>query len=104
MQALLRILILVLFSISGFSQGLNNIWMMGYKSWAGQPFGGTRVDFLSGAINISYHPTPMNFIGTNGIMSDRSGNLLFSSNGIYVANAMGAVSYTHLTLPTNREV
>ena len=62
---------------------------MGYKSWAGQPYGGTRVDFLSGVINISYHPTPMNFIGTNGIISDRLGNLLFSSNGIYVANALG---------------
>jgi len=60
---------------------------MGYYSWGGPPYGGTNMDFIGSALNISYHPRIMNFATTNGVICDKNGNLLFSSNGIFVANA-----------------
>ena len=57
---------------------------MGYDSWAGQPYGGSRFEFSTGAINISYQPIHMNFNMTNGVITDRMGNLLFSSNGSFI--------------------
>jgi hypothetical protein len=60
---------------------------MGYQSWGGPPFGGTNLDFAGGILNIKYEKRKMNFSETNGVMCDKNGKLLFSSNGIYIANA-----------------
>ena len=71
--------------ISG--QGINNRWVFGYSCCAGN-FGATDLDFSSGAVNIILKQRYMNFLETNGIISDGNGDLLFVSNGIYVANAL----------------
>jgi len=80
-----------LFSVlisNGFSQGINNLWLMGYQSWAGPPlFGGVNMDFSGGVLNTSYQSRPMNFNCTNSNICDAAGNLLFCCNGLYIANA-----------------
>ncbi len=72
-----------------FGQGLTNLWMMGYNNLSGPPLGGTNIDFSSGSPNIYYVNRTMNFSRTNGIITNKTGNLLFSTNGIYIGNANG---------------
>ncbi|MCX6897052.1 MAG: hypothetical protein NTZ16_16510, partial [Verrucomicrobia bacterium] len=68
-------------------QGVSNKWIMGYSCC--QPdFGGVDIDFNLGIPNIILHDRYMGFTETVGSISDVNGNLLFYSNGIYVANAL----------------
>jgi hypothetical protein len=60
---------------------------MGYSSWAGPGFGGVNMDFTSGVLNVSPQSRLMNFNETNGVICDTNGIFLFSSNGIWIANA-----------------
>lgn len=60
---------------------------MGCCSWAGPPFGEFKVDFTGSSLTIIPQIWKMNFNCTNGEICDRNGNLLFSSNGIWVSNA-----------------
>jgi hypothetical protein len=68
------------------SQGINNLWLMGYESWAGPPFGGININFINGTADTSYINRNMNFNATNAVISDGLGNLLFYTNGVYIAN------------------
>lgn len=86
MKKIILFLIVVFFKQYSFSQGVNNLWLMGYASWAGTPWGGTNFDFAGGNLNVSYQSRVMNFNCTNGVICDRNGNFLFSSNGIWIAN------------------
>ncbi len=82
-----RLLIfLILFSLKNFSQGINNLWLSGYQTVA-FPWGGSILDFNGGSINMTYETRPIFFTGTNGVIADHNGNLLFCSNGVYIANA-----------------
>jgi hypothetical protein len=81
--------VLLVFSKSVSSQGISNLWVMGYESISGPPFGGTNIDFIGGTPNITYLNRNMNFEETNAVICNVSGNLLFYSNGIYVADATG---------------
>jgi len=86
----MRLFVVIFFScliINSFAQGIDNLWLMGYENISGLPLGGTDFNFSGGSINISYHPRLMNFLRTNGVISNSSGNLLFSSNGVFIANA-----------------
>jgi hypothetical protein len=74
---------------SAFAQGVNNVWLMGYESVAGLPLGGSRINFFSGVADTSYEFREMNFEQSNASICDILGNLLFYTNGIYVANATG---------------
>lgn len=67
--------------------GVNNNWLMGYQEWGGIPFGETKIDFYYGSPVISYYPVPMDFRHTHANISDSSGNLLFYTNGVYIADA-----------------
>ena len=80
-------LILAGISLNAPGQGINNIWLMGYSSSAGLPFGNTRIDFSSGVPNITYDSINMNFSITHANISDSAGNLLFYTNGYYIADA-----------------
>ncbi len=71
--------------ISG--QGIDNRWVFGYSCCAGN-FGGTDLDFSSGFADVILSQRYMNLNCTVGSISDRNGNLLFVSNGIYIANAL----------------
>jgi hypothetical protein len=71
------------------AQGLNNLWMGGYASWAGPPYGGVDIDFSSGSLVVSAVSRDIGFFRTNTNITDASGAALFSTNGTFVANALG---------------
>ena len=69
-----------------YSQGISNLWLSGYSSgFSG--FGGSNVDFIDGFADTNYVNREMNFLDCNANISDSLGNLLFYTNGIYIANA-----------------
>ena len=85
----MRTKILILFlssSIAAFSQGINNVWLLGYDCCS-TDFASMTVDFSQGGFNPVIVSRSINFSETNGSISDSLGNLLFYSNGVYVANA-----------------
>ncbi|QQR87370.1 MAG: hypothetical protein IPJ76_03860 [Flavobacteriales bacterium] len=69
--------------------GLNNLWLGGFGSSAGPPFGGTNIDFFSGAADITYINREMDFRRATANITDSSGQLLFVTNGYYIADASG---------------
>lgn len=86
----LNLLILVCFlpvPTNAQNQGVNNHWIMGYSSVGGLPFGNPRFDFFSGTPVISYDSLEMEFRHTHANISDAQGNLLFYTNGVYIADA-----------------
>jgi len=80
---------LIIFPITVFSQGINNLWMMGYASFAGLPFGGIDMDFISGTPVITYVTRSMEMSRAVSNISDANGNILFYTNGVYIADATG---------------
>lgn len=68
-------------------QGISNNWLMGYSSNAGVPFGQTRIDFNTGTPIINYDSIEMDFNHTHANISDTLGNMLFYTNGYYIADA-----------------
>lgn len=86
------LLILIQFTFTLFhhrvySQGLNNLWYQGYSSWAGLPYGGIEINFATGAPVINYVSRPMDLSRTHANISDSLGNMLFYTNGYYIADA-----------------
>lgn len=75
------------------AQKYDYIWLSGYGSSRkndsaeyGAQFGNIKMDFDSLPVQPVYDSIGMNFLLTDVTMSDTNGNLLFYSNGIYVAN------------------
>lgn len=84
------ILCLVAFHQPGTAQqGLNNLWLGGFDSEAPPPFGGVDLDFQSGSMTISTVSRAIGYRRTSANITDPNGNLLFSTNGAFVANAAG---------------
>jgi hypothetical protein len=85
----MKILIVLLAMVSNFcfGQGIDSKWVYGYSCCQGA-FGGSEIDFQSGIPNVILKQRYMNFYETSGYISNRNGNVLFTSNGIYVANAL----------------
>ncbi|MDX9750629.1 MAG: T9SS type A sorting domain-containing protein [Flavobacteriales bacterium] len=75
------------------AQGLNNLWTGGYASWAGLPYGGIDIDFQGNNAAISYVVREMDYMTTVANITSTAGPLLFSTNGIRVADASGATMY-----------
>ncbi len=70
-----------------YAQGYNNLWFMGYGNYAALPFGGTNIDFFSGSANAYFEPNrSMEFSATVVNVTDSLGQLLFYSNGAWIAN------------------
>src|SRR5688572_6603300 len=69
------------------SQGITNWWNFGYGSFWGAPFGQTLIDFSTGVPVITYDSLEMDFNRTAANISDSAGNLLFYTNGYYLADA-----------------
>lgn len=82
-------LFLILFFLmnNAWGQGVNNLWLMGYDCCS-TLFGGINITFQSGNLVMTREQRQMNINATNGIICDRNGNLLFYSNGVYVANSI----------------
>jgi len=70
-------------------QGLNNLWLGGFDSDGPPPFGGVDLDFQSGNMIVSTASRAIGYRRTSANITDASGNLLFSTNGTFVANALG---------------
>lgn len=66
----------------------DKIWMMGYDCCA-PDFTGINMDFRSGNLIIDSVPRHFNFSDANGQICDSAGNVLFFSNGVYIANVLG---------------
>jgi hypothetical protein len=77
------------FADPGHCQGRNNLWMFGYASWAGLPYGGTNLEFNSDTVGINYVNREMSFNRTAANISNIPGSLLFATNGYYIADANG---------------
>ena len=71
------------------SQGLNNLWMGGYFSMVEPPWGAVDIRFDDGTATISTLNREIGFGRTSANITDNDGNLLFSTNGAIVANALG---------------
>src|SRR5690606_40520178 len=70
-------------------QGVNNLWMGGYYENPDTLLGGVDLEFLSGSRVVSAVDRAISFYRTNANITDDAGQLLFSSNGAYLANANG---------------
>lgn len=70
------------------------VWLQGYESSygydtvSGKYFGISKFDFNYSPVQMSYDSLGMNFSRTNTSYCDNDGNLLFYTNGIYVANSL----------------
>ncbi len=81
------ILTFLAFNFTYAQQGINNNWLMGYSSWGGSPFGQTKIDFYNGTPTFTYDSLEMDFNHTHGNISDATGNMMFYTNGYYLADA-----------------
>lgn len=68
------------------SQGITNNWIMGYGPNMNQR---SLFDFSGGVASINQYAYPMQYRYANTTISDSIGNLLFSVNGYYIADASG---------------
>ncbi len=74
-----------------FAQGYSNNWLLGYLPTP--LIAGTsakaKVDFFNGTANVNPIISKLTLHHTQGNISDSLGNLLMSSNGIFIANSLG---------------
>ncbi len=71
-------------------QGLNNLWTCGYNGFiVEEPYGSFDLNFTSTDVLITTEDWWMDYGRTVANISDEDGNLLFSTNGVYVADANG---------------
>jgi hypothetical protein len=85
----IKILLFCLCSLSTHAQnqGITNNCILGYESFSGAPYGHTIMNFYSGNPVISPDSLEMNLVRCAANISDASGNLLFYTNGYYIADA-----------------
>ncbi|MCC6542177.1 MAG: T9SS type A sorting domain-containing protein [Flavobacteriales bacterium] len=88
-RAALVLCVLVEYCSAHAQQGLNNLWMGGWQSWADPPFGGVDLQFLSGTLEITTVARSIDFNRTSSNITSTEGELLFSTNGAFVAHALG---------------
>ncbi len=91
MKKICIVFVFIFFSQKNYCQnsGITNWWLLGYGSWAGPPNGHTNIDFFSGLPVITSDSLEMDIFRTAANISDPSGNLLFYTNGYYIADATG---------------
>ncbi|MBK7971599.1 MAG: T9SS type A sorting domain-containing protein [Bacteroidetes bacterium] len=87
MKKISIILFLILSCTNGYGQGYNHQWLLGSYNFFQDPKG--RILFDSGSYSLINENRKMVFKGTQANISDAGGNLLMSSNGIWIANATG---------------
>jgi hypothetical protein len=71
-----------------FAQRHDNIWVLGYYGQNPHPdLGGIFMDFSQDSLMVYDVDTGMDFNFTDASICDAEGNLLFYTNGIYIADA-----------------
>jgi len=79
----------LLFCIPLNAQKHDYMWLTGYSSIPGNiEYGGSVIDFNTDPPDIYYEFRQMNLQRTNASICDTAGNLLFYTNGIFIANAI----------------
>lgn len=73
-----------LFAAPVFSQKLDNVWLMGYD-YSGSGLR-SALDFYWGYPDTTAYYTPFEIFETDASICDDDGNLLFYTNGVYVAD------------------
>ncbi|MCO5288440.1 MAG: T9SS type A sorting domain-containing protein [Bacteroidetes bacterium] len=84
------LLFLILFFVleaTAFAQGYNHTWLLGYLNNTSNDKG--RLNFTDTSVTYITEIRKIPFGGTQANISDENGNLLMSSNGIFIANATG---------------
>ena len=86
----LSFILVLLIGISELNaQGINNLWLLGYGSYWGGSFKHTKINFFNGTPLVTTDSLEMDIFRTSANISDVNGNLLFYSNGYYIADASG---------------
>ena len=75
------------FTLYAQNTGVTNNWILGYGAYSGGSFGNTKFDFISGTPQITSDSLEMDIFHTSANISDATGNLLFYTNGYYIADA-----------------
>ena len=81
------LLLLLLIPCEIYSQGISNWWLTGYDCGNRNECGISFTSFNSGYADTIHGVSPISFMECNSNISDSLGNLLFYSNGVYIANA-----------------
>ncbi|MFM7055086.1 MAG: T9SS type A sorting domain-containing protein [Bacteroidota bacterium] len=72
-----------------FGQESDYYWPLGYASYSPSPLaGGMSLTFPNNVAQLDTHSRPMWFMYTNATISNDTGQLLFYTNGVFVANAL----------------
>lgn len=79
-----RLLVFLTFIPVSTNGQFNNNWQLGYNSGF---YPQIEINFNSGIPAVTNFNRPMNFDACNASICDDNGNLLFYTNGIYIANA-----------------
>jgi hypothetical protein len=77
----------LLCSTIAFSQGRNSIFLMGYHD--APTSNEARLFFSDTSYSLSLEQRVIPFVDTQGNIADENGNLLMSSNGVFIADATG---------------
>jgi hypothetical protein len=80
-------IVMLLLSLESLGQGYNHQWLLGSYNLQQDPKG--RILFDANNYTLINENRKMPFYGTQANISDSNGNLLMSSNGIWIANATG---------------
>ena len=94
-KAILTLLMLLCInSVHVLAQKSDYVWLSGFDSKDGYSapfgfyFGASVLDFNYSPRLVSYDSIAMNFDATNTSFCDSNGNLLFYTNGIFIANSL----------------
>ncbi len=79
---------LILIPYEIFSQGISNLWLTGYACGSRPECGVSATNLFSGFADTIHSNISMSFMETNANISDSLGNLLFYTNGVYIANSL----------------
>ena len=90
MKRLSILLFLFLFCgiLNLYSQRIDNVWPLGYDCCQYPDFGAANLTFTSQSMNVNVVQRHQNLNATNASVNDSANNILFTSNGIYIANAL----------------
>ncbi len=96
MKTLLHIFIigcLLFLSLELQGQKQDYVWLSGYDSQSGFDsaqglrYGISKLDFNSNPVQVTYDSLEMSFYRTNTSICDSNGNIVFYTNGIFIANS-----------------
>ena len=90
MKTLFLFICVVILEQANAQNGIDNFWLMGVNGTNNTPI---NIDFISGTPNVYVTTRPMNFRACQGVISDTTGNLLFYTNGCYVASSINNQMY-----------